>query len=588
MRIPVSEYFELLRQYLRPQSGRVLLLAVLIISGIALDIVSPQIVRRFLDAIQSGAGANDGLIVLAGAFLTAAFVRQAAVVAATALGEAVGWTATNALRRDLALHVLSLDQAFHSSTAPGVLVERIDGDVNAMASFFSQLVIKVIGNVLLLLGVLIALFLEDWRVGLALSVFAALAMALLIRLRAFAVPHHLRVRAKAAEFAGFVSERLAGMEDLRASGAVNHTLWQLKRLLREWFPLHMRANFFGSGAWLASMFLFGLGGVFALYLGGQLFLAGTITIGTVYLIFTYIELIRQPIDQIRQQIDELQRASASITRIRGLFALRSTLRTTAGPLSPMSRDAPGIDVSRANFHYADDAPVLHDVSFYLPAGQVLGVLGRTGSGKTTLARLLLRLYDLDSGEIRLRYRDRSICLDELPVATARAAIGLVTQDVQVFHATVRDNLTFFDASVSDARIKQALVDLGLGPWLSRLPYGIHTILKGDGAGLSAGEAQLLAFARMFLREPAVVVMDEASSRMDPATEQMLEVATVRLLDKRTGVIIAHRLATLQRADQILIMDGGRVLEFGPRATLAADPDSRFSQLLRAGIDEVLS
>jgi ATP-binding cassette subfamily B protein len=165
---------------------------------------------------------------------------------------------------------------------------------------------------------------------------------------------------------------------------------------------------------------------------------------------------------------------------------------------------------------------------------------------------------------------------------------MVTQAVQLFHASVRDNLTFFDLTVSDARILAVIDELGLREWFDRLPDGLGAMLAPGGGGLSAGEAQLLAFTRVFLKDPGLVILDEASSRLDPATEALLSRATDRLLANRTGVIIAHRLATVQRADEILILDDGRIAEHGPRAALAADPESRFARLLRAGLEEVLA
>jgi ATP-binding cassette, subfamily B, bacterial len=227
--------------------------------------------------------------------------------------------------------------------------------------------------------------------------------------------------------------------------------------------------------------------------------------------------------------------------------------------------------------------VLTDVSFRLPAGAVLGLLGRTGSGKTTLARLLPRFYDPAAGAIRLG----GAPIHAATVAELRRRVGLVTQDVQLFQASVRDNLTFFNPAADDARILAVLDDLGLGAWFRSLPAGLDTELIAGG-GLSAGEAQLLAFARAFLADPGLVILDEASSRLDPATERLIERAIDTLLAGRTGIIIAHRLATVQRADEILILEDGRILEAGERTRLAADPTSRFHQLLRTGLEEVLA
>ncbi len=213
--------------------------------------------------------------------------------------------------------------------------------------------------------------------------------------------------------------------------------------------------------------------------------------------------------------------------------------------------------------------VLRDLSFNLPAGEVLGLLGRTGSGKTTLARLLLRLYDPLSGSIHLG----GVPLDQTPLTELPAKVGLVTQDVQLFQTTVRNNLTFFNQHINDDRICETLEMLGLSEWLHSLPHGLDTNLGPDSSGLSAGQAQLLAFTRVFLKDPGLVILDEASSRLDPITEKLIEKAIDKLLMGRTGVIIAHRLATVQRANQILILDKGRINEYGEREELAKKAES---------------
>jgi len=205
-------------------------------------------------------------------------------------------------------------------------------------------------------------------------------------------------------------------------------------------------------------------------------------------------------------------------------------------------------------------------------------LGHTGSGKTTIARLLLRFYDVQRGEIGIGERE----IAQVPLAELRQRIGLVTQDVQLFQATIRDNLTFFDPAVGDDKILQTLALLGLSSWLATLPAGLDTVLNADSVGLSAGQAQLLAFARVFLKNPGLVILDEASSRLDPVTETLVERAIDTLLEQRTGIIIAHRLQSVRRADQILILDQGQVVEYGDRRVLMQDPDSRLAHLLNLG------
>jgi ATP-binding cassette subfamily B protein len=347
----------------------------------------------------------------------------------------------------------------------------------------------------------------------------------------------------------------------------------------------VRARFGFSLLWGTSIVTYIVGVALVFTLGAGLLDDGVLTIGSVYLIFHYTEMLRHPIEQIRQQMEDLQRAGAGIARVEELFARTSRLDTSGTgrlPDGPLSVALEGVE-----FGYEDDdsngEKVLHQVDLSIAPGRVLGVLGRTGSGKSTLARLLTRLYDPLEGTVRLG----GIAAQDVEIHHLRRRIGMVTQEVQLFRATVRDNLTFFDRSVSDDRIREVLARLGLEEWLGALGNGLDSTLESGGAGLSAGQGQLLAFARIFLRDPGLVILDEASSRLDPATEVLIERAVDRLLERRTGVIIAHRLATVERADDILILEGGRVAEFGERAVLAADPSSRFARLLQTGLEELL-
>ncbi|MCP5098946.1 MAG: ATP-binding cassette domain-containing protein, partial [Chloroflexi bacterium] len=236
-----------------------------------------------------------------------------------------------------------------------------------------------------------------------------------------------------------------------------------------------------------------------------------------------------------------------------------------------------------DFSYNPDKPVLIDMDFSLAPGEVLGLLGRTGSGKTTTTRLLFRLYEPQNGIVRLGNRP----IQSVPMMHLRQKVGMVTQEVQIFNASIRDNLTFFDTSISDAQILDAMHGLELTNWFDSLPHGLDTMMEAGGRGLSAGEAQLLAFTRVFLQDPGLVIMDEASSRLDPATEYMIERAVDRLLHNRTAIIVAHRLATVQRADRIIILENGRIIENDDRIYLINNPDSHFAKLLQTGLEEVL-
>jgi ATP-binding cassette subfamily B protein len=583
--IPVRAYWRLLNRYLRPLRARVIVLAVLLFTGIGFQVLNPQLIRRFIDRAQQGAGLSE-LLNLAVWFMVLAVGYQLLNVAATYFAEQVGWTATNEMRARLAEHLLDLDMSFHKTKTPGELIERVDGDVTTLSNFFSSFVIHVVGNGVLVLTIVALMWREHWIFGLAMTGFAGLAMYGMIRLQAVAIPWWRAVRAKRAEFFGFLGEQLGGTEDIRANGAVPYMMHRFTLLHRDWLPMEVRGRLGFSLLWATSIavYVFGLGLVFGL--GSLLLHDGAVTIGSVYLVFYYTDMIRHPIDQIRTQMEDLQKAGAGISRVEELFAATTQLPETGETLLPSG--ALSVEFDGVAFSYRDEQSdgevVLDDVTLRVEAGRVVGILGRTGSGKSTMARLLTRLYDPVHGELRVGGVD----LREVDRADRRARIGMVTQEVQLFRATVRENVTFFDESIPDEKILAVLTELGMGDWVASLPQGLGTMLESGSGGLSAGQAQLLAFARIFLRDPGLVILDEASSRLDPATETLIERAVDRLLASRTGVIIAHRLATVERADDVLILERGRIAEFGSRPVLAADPGSRFSALLRTGMEELLA
>src|SRR5262249_45206862 len=255
MNVPLKRYLALLSQYLRPQSRRVVALAVLLFASIGLELLNPQILRSFIDT-ATAQGPQRDLFLAAMLFIGVALANQVLSVGAAYLGQNVGWTATNALRTDLAAHCLKLDMSFHKARTPGELIERIDGDVNALSSFFSKFVIDMLSNIVLLSGVLVLLFFEDWRVGLGMTVFALIALAILIRMRSIAVPYWTAVREASAGFFGFLGERLAGTEDIRSSGATGYVMRQFYGLLRAWLPLQRKAGLAGYTMWMTTLLLF--------------------------------------------------------------------------------------------------------------------------------------------------------------------------------------------------------------------------------------------------------------------------------------------------------------------------------------------
>ncbi len=685
--ITTKEYARFLRQYLTPRWHLVLTLAITLFIHIGLQLINPQILRSFIDTASVG-GAMEMLTRLALIFIAVAVTNQLIGVLVMWVTERLGWSTTNALRADLARYTLGLDMSFHTAHTPGEMIERIDGDVMALSNFFSQFILQVFGNILLVIGILAVLLREDWRVSLGLGVFVVLTIVILLRLANVAVNSWEEERQASANLFSFLEERMAGTEDIRSNNAMAYVLNKFYALTRDQMQKTIRAglklNILLNTTWVS----FAVGNAVAIVISAWLFNQGRITLGTVFMIIYYSNMLTWPLERITQQMQDLQRAGASLVRIMGLQRIQGKIPGEdlfEAPAQPRFQSgALGIEFWKVTFGYADSASakdsggngngkpsnpdlapstvigdqyvpgssgktgplnggivanepgtavvrphagdivtgdtaaaafasalsqpaiedaaivedeekdiVLRNISFRLEPGRIIGLLGRTGSGKTTLTRLIFRLYDPDSGSIRLgerAYDDESGMVDirKLPVQDLRRRVGMVTQNIQLFNATVRDNLTFFNTGITDAQILEAIEDLGLMDWFKTLPKGLDTELESGGGGLSAGEAQLLAFTRIFLRDPGLVILDEATSRLDPATEALIERAVDKLTHNRTAIIVAHRLGTVQRADDILILEDGRVIEYGDRVRLAEDPDARFHQLLKTGLEEVLA
>ena len=390
----VTQYKSLLQNYLRPQWLKVTIMAVLLLSSIGLKLIEPQILRFFIDSAIAKTSL-DLLIRAALFYLGIAIVVQLLGAVATYLGASVGWTATNFVRRDLAKHTMNLDMRFHNSRTAGEMIERIDGDVTALSDFFSQFSVRVFGGLLLLLGILIVLWFENIWVGLALTVFTILELFVLYLTREMAVASTRDERETSAKLFGFIEERLAGIEDIRANGGGAHAIYRFTFTMRDFFKASRKAWMMRSVGWLSGygMFIIGMGATIAaaIYLVTQ----GRMSVGTGYLVLQYMFMLQDPIEQITQQMQILQKAAASIGRISELFGLKSDL--PVGKNLSLPSGALNLEFENVHFSY-DDKPTLQNLSFNLKPGTVLGLLGRTGSGKTTLTRLLFRFYDVNAGQ----------------------------------------------------------------------------------------------------------------------------------------------------------------------------------------------
>lgn len=564
--------------YLRAHPGLLALLGGCLAAGLALSLAGPLLLRRFID-LSLGTSSEGSLIGIAAGFLFIAFASQLVGVATSWIATDLSSRTSNRLRSELTDHVLSLDMSFHRRTPPGELIERVDGDVGSLGVLLGNFVPQMIQEALLLIGVLALLWGIDPRLGACLTAYALIALLVLSRLRHLGVGAWEESRETAAKARGFEEEALGATEDVRPNGAADHIVLRFLELNRRFFWASQKASALSGTTTVVGLSMFGLSQAGALALGAWLLSRGEITLGTVYLLVQYTAYLSGPIDGFTYRVRYLQQATAAVNRV-----VRLSETTSALPVAGSPRSLPDgpleVAFDNVTFAYDDSDPVIRELQLTLPPGRVLGLVGRTGSGKTTLARLVARQYDVTSGEVRVG----GVPVRGLNLDTLRSRIAVATQEVQLFTASIRHNIGLF-ADYDTATLRDAVNAVGLDEWLGDRPEGLDTEL--DPRSLSAGEAQLLTLGRALLRDPGVVILDEASARLDPVTEHRLQDAIAHLLTGRTAIVIAHRLSTLDRVDDIAVLEGGRLVEHGKREDLVGDPGSAFSRLLATYRNEVL-
>jgi len=345
--IPLKKYWEILAIHLKPRVGKFTLLMLSQMTAILLTVFIPQITRRFIDSAQSGA-AESVLLTIAGSFLVISVVQQIISVLARYIGEVVAWGATNELRFELAEHCLQLDMSFHNGTNPGELIERIDGDVQSFGNFFSQLVVKVIGNIFLLAGILVILSLEDLRVGLMFTLFSSGTIFLLNRIKNIAIPHQKKRREVVTELFGFIEERLAGVEDIKSNNGIAYVVNGLYKLHDKLYTAWQKAEIMHVLVRLTAGLALMTGYAIALYWGSRLFRSGAITIGTVYLIIQYTNVIARPIRELTRQVQNLQNIGANVDRIDELKKTESSLENEG---TKVLEETSGVEFKEVDFSY---------------------------------------------------------------------------------------------------------------------------------------------------------------------------------------------------------------------------------------------
>ncbi|MFL2511993.1 MAG: ABC transporter ATP-binding protein [Synechococcus sp.] len=489
--------------------------------------------------------------------------------------QAVGQRLTARIRKDLFAHAINLSLRFHDRMPVGKLLTRLTSDVDALAEVFGSGAVGVLGDLVSLLVIAVSMLLIEWRLGLLLLVTQVPVTLVIIWLQRRYRKANYRVREELSQLNADFQENLQGLEVVQMfrRETVNGDRFQRTGLA---YRSAVNGTIFFDSSISAFLEWVSLGAVaLVLALGGWMVMAGAMGLGTLTTFILYSQRLFDPLRQMAERFTQIQGGLTAVERIGELLeepleivdhgaTLGSTVGATVLQNASSSQPRGEVIFDEVDFAYRKDEPILRDLSFRIAPGEHVALVGPTGSGKTTVIRLLCRLYEPQRGRILLDGQD----IRSLPLQELRRQLGVVLQDTFLFSGTVADNLRL-DRPLDDQKLQEVCRDLGLDPLLGRLPEGLDTELRERGGNLSSGERQLLAVARVAIRNPTVLVMDEATAFMDPSTEATLQRDLDRLLNRRTAVVIAHRLATVEAADRILVLRRGRLIEEGTHLQLRA-------------------
>ena len=468
------------------------------------------------------------------------------------------------IRRDVFDHIQKLHTGWFDRNPIGKVVTRATSDVDALNELLSSGVVMIITDVVLLVGIMAALLWMNWQ--LALVTFAAVPALFTAGwiFRRRVRPAFRRVRAAVSAVNGFIQETLTGMEVLQLFRQERRRAREYRKLNREHTGAHLETVLCFSIFYPVVEMITAVTIAVIVGYGGSRISTGTLTVGGLVAFLMYSEMFFRPIRDLTEKFNILQGALAASERIVGLLDTEPEIATRRNALAPAHRHG-SLALEGVSFAYDEEDWVLRDIELRIAPGETVALVGHTGSGKTTLAALLLRLYDVQRGAVRVDGRD----VKQWPLEELRREFSMVQQDVHLFSGSVLDNIRLGDESITEETARRAAEAAEVSNWARHLPQGLETPLGERGGGLSQGQRQLVGIARVMARRSRVLVLDEATSSVDPETEHAVQTALTRVLENRTSLVIAHRLSTIRGADRIVVLHRGRIRETGTHAELLA-------------------
>jgi ABC-type multidrug transport system fused ATPase/permease subunit len=567
---------------LRPYRGRVVLMLVAMLAATGAGLAPPYLVGQAIDSgIESGDAGALRLVVAA--FLLTALVYWGATYAETYLVGWVGQRALQDLRQRIFAHLQAMSIGFFTRRQPGVLISRLTNDVSALDSLVTDGIVMLFSSTLALLGVVVILLLLDVQLALiTFLTFPLLAIASIV-FRIVAANAYRVTREKIANITAHLQETLSGVRVVRSFAQEPRHVQRMDALNEENYDANMKTVYLNAAYFPAVELLSAVGTAVIILYGGYQALEGAIAIGVVVAFIGYLQTFFDPIQQISQLYTTYQQGMAALDKIFDLLDTEPEMVDREDALDP-GRLRGEIALEDVSFSYTGAPPprrpsgaspaesadegsgwALRDIDLHVPAGQTVALVGETGAGKSTLAKLVARFYDPQQGRVLVDGHDvrdlRSSCL--------RGQLGIVPQEGFLFSGTVRENIAFGRPDATDEEIRAVAGTVGADAFITALPDGYETEVGERGIHLSAGQRQLVAFARALLAEPRILILDEATSSVDVRTERQIERALERLLIGRTAIVIAHRLSTIRRAGRIVVLEGGRIAESGTHDELIA-------------------